>query len=326
MKKASAEAEVDDTHEEVTYRTPSAYSPYTDDDDDDHEDDDLDDLLFDKPTSTTNYSDDPNSNAHAHVDAAKKNQDQNTSRTNTTLNSSDKGDTVDKANSNSIESDESDDEFDEDDGLLEPFQARNTWTSGGDSDHNDRRRGGSEFDQRGEEEDDSLLRPGDHIYVWKSSGMFGMKTYQKHGIVLSLDPNDENNVSIVTFYHKNEKYIEPERRASFFQKKTTKEDQDSWEPYRNEDETDASLLGKDSNQENAGHGSAFATASGAANRNKKFTPTVRVESLFAFTANSKGGIQKVKYRASLAKRECWNSKQNYKSIQADLFIFLFFKR
>jgi len=281
---------LDEGDDEITYTTSvRAYTAYSDDDDDDDDDHrDLNDLLCDKPT--TKYSDNPNPGPAA----TKSNQQ--VSPTNITS----------KCNADESDEDESedDDEYDEDGGLLEPFQARSSVNIGHDTDRDSRHRGGgAERNYEEEEEDDSLLRPGDHIFVWKSSGMFGMKTFQKHGIVLSLDQNDESNISIVTFYHKNEKYYEPERRGSLFQRKNVnEEEEDSWEPYRNEDETDASLLNKDSasEQENAGHGSRI--ASSRAKQNQKFTPTVRVESLFSFTANSKGGVQKVKYRASLAKR------------------------
>ena len=232
-----------------------------------------------------------------------------------------KGQQGDDSNSNSSNSDHTDDnedDDDDDDGLLEPFPERNY----NNIDHDRRPK---EIGIDGEEVEDDILRPGDHVYVWKSFGMLGMSTYQKHGIVLHVDPEDDTNVSIVTFYHKNKKYI-PNRR-NFFQRSASQRSNPAAGPgdrdtraegpfhtysdggnindYGDDDkEKDASLLPKSSNQ-NEGHSiSSFSSNNNTTqnSQNQKFTNTVRTESIYSFAANSKGGIRKVKYTATLAKR------------------------
>ena len=211
------------------------------------------------------------------------------------------------SNSNSDHTDDDDDDDgDDDDGLLEPFPERKY----NNIDHDRRPK---EIGIDGEEEEDDILRPGDHIYVWKSFGMLGMSTYQKHGIVLHVDPEDDNNVSIVTFYHKNKKY-QPPNRMNFFQRNASQRSNSaagagaggSFHEYSDDgniNDKEASLLQRSSNQ-NEGHSiSSFSNNNTTHNsQNQKFTNTVRTESIYSFAANSKGGIRKVKYNATLAKR------------------------
>jgi hypothetical protein len=224
------------------------------------------------------------------------------------------------SNSNSTSTTNNDDHTDDNedaDGLLEPFPERNY----NNIDHDRRPK---ELGIDGEEVEGDILRPGDHVYVWKSFGMLGMSTYQKHGIVLHVDPEDDTNVSILTFYHKNKKYI-PNRR-NFFQRHAsqrsssaagagtgtgaegpfhTYSDGGNINDYGDDDkEKDASLLPKSSNQ-NEGHSlSSFSSNNDTSQNlhNQKFTNTVRTESVYSFAANSKGGIRKVKYTATLARR------------------------
>jgi len=160
-----------------------------------------------------------------------------------------------------------DDASNDGDDLLEPFPERSI-------DH-DRRPSGADIDA---EEDDKDLRPGDHIYVWKSFGVLGMRTYQKHGIVLSIDPDDDSNVTIVTFYHQNKR--DPGVCDEF-----------------NDDNNDESLL-------NSGSDGNVAPSNGNKGReqNQKRTATVQTESLLTFALNSKEKIFKVKYDQGLAKR------------------------
>jgi len=176
-------------------------------------------------------------------------------------------DEYDDAPSTSTASLTFDDVSNDGDDLLEPFPERSI-------DH-DRRPSGADIDAK---EDDKDLRPGDHIYVWKSFGVLGMRTYQKHGIVLSIDPDDDSNVTIVTFYHQNKR--DPGVCDEF-----------------NDDNNDESLL-------NSGSDGNVAPSNGNKGRekNQERTATVQTESLLTFALNSKGKVFKVKYDQGLAKR------------------------
>jgi len=176
------------------------------------------------------------------------------------------------------------DSNDDDGGLLEPFPTRPRV----DIDH-DRRPKEADIDA---EEDDMELRPGDHVYVWKSFGLLGVRTYQKHGIVLSVDPEDEANVNIVTFYHRNQR--DPGTLDVQYRDEGAQEGGD-------DEVNDESLL-------NAGSSSGASTPSSSTNtntntnKNQKITTTVRTESLYTFASNAKGKLLKVKYNQGLAKR------------------------
>jgi len=161
----------------------------------------------------------------------------------------------------------SDDTSDDVDGLLEPFPERPI-------DH-DRRPRQADIDA---EEEDKELRPGDHIYVWKSVGVFGMRSYQKHGIVLSVDPGDYSSATIVTFYHEN------------------KRDHGACDELY-EDNNDGSLLNSASDDDTPATNGNIRQG-----QNYGRTATVRTESLLDFCLNSKGKVFKVKYDQGLAKR------------------------
>ena len=200
------------------------------------------------------------------------------------------------------DNDYDDDDYDNNDNannhddLLEPFPERNYQNI----DH-DRR---PEAYVDAEEEEDEILRPGDHIFVYKSFGMFS--SYQKHGIVLSVDPDDDDNVSIVTFYHKNKNY-EPNRRSrlNIFHKQHRSGNQrptSGDQCHAEENETDESLLHRTSSKTNGHIRTSASNNSSDTSLNQKFTPSVRAESIYTFSANSKGRIHKVKYKASFKNR------------------------
>lgn len=195
---------------------------------------------------------------------------------------------ISRHSGNSSEKKDDDDKNGDGDDLLEPFPERNY----PEIDH-DRRP--IEADVDGDDPDDFVLRPGDHVYVWKSFGMLGMQSYQKHGIVLSIDPDDHTNIFIVTFYHKNPKFTE---KRNLFQTSFRKSG------YR-DDPVDTqkkeSLIDR-STDENDGHSSSSTLNPGEINKDARFVATVRTESLYTFQQGSRGRIRKVKYNANLAKR------------------------
>mmetsp|Transcript_4589 Transcript_4589/g.7123 ORF Transcript_4589/g.7123 Transcript_4589/m.7123 type:complete len:491 (-) Transcript_4589:65-1537(-) len=52
-------------------------------------------------------------------------------------------------------------------------------------------------------DDERVIQPGDHIFVWRSYGV--PRAYQSHAIVLSVEnPKDEESIRVVSFYHRTE--------------------------------------------------------------------------------------------------------------------------
>lgn len=161
-----------------------------------------------------------------------------------------------------------DEDEDEDGDLLEPFPDRGDASdlagSGEASVGFERRTNNPE-----EEQNDDILRPGDHVYVWCRS--FGFpRAYQKHGIILSVDPDDPNSTTVVSFYHKDGR----DREAS-----------DARAEHESEEWNDESLIQEGSTSRR---------------QKQKITSGVRADSLLTFSKGSK--IHKVKYGKSLAKR------------------------
>lgn len=142
----------------------------------------------------------------------------------------------------------------------------------------------------------TVLCPGDHVYVWRRTGRLGMRRYQKHGIVLSVDGDDpDHGVTLVTFYHKNRRDAGAAAGADrppglLHSEDNNEEDQD----HNNEEE--------DSKEENK-------------SAQLQRTATVRTESLAAFKGGSGSHddddpqkkkddrtLYKVNYDQGLAKR------------------------
>ena len=120
-----------------------------------------------------------------------------------------------------------------------------------------------------EEYSDGTIRPGDHVFVLVRRS-FGIGTYQKHGIVLSVVQSEDgsgdiSDATIASFYHKDSR----DREAS-----------DARREGESEEWNDDSLL-------NEGRSST--------RQSQETTASVRSESLFAFSINTRGKIQKVKY-------------------------------
>ena len=194
----------------------------------------------------------------------------------------------------------------------------------------------------GDEAEDTDLRPGDHVYVWKAIGFLGVKTYQKHGIILSVDPDDDSNVEVVTFYHKNRRHHSYKGDDDddygdvddyYGTENANQSAIDTTYRYRDDDTTDQaqnrngseSLLqsnnsskptrdflnrnGHESKPSSSSTSTSFTNSPHASigrNQRKKkepkFTATVRIESLYAFASSAKSKIHKVKYNQPLAKR------------------------
>lgn len=167
-------------------------------------------------------------------------------------------------------------------------------------------------DNGDDDDDDTDLRPGDHVYVWKSMGFFGVQSYQKHGIVLSADQDD---IEIVTFYHKNHRYGNKKKGDDLGGGDVDDNDMD----YKAGLSLLVSSESKGSSNNLNGHGGSSSpwtkppssnnnSDSGNSNTERKgkkepkFTPTVRVESIYTFASNAKSPIRKVKYNQTLAKR------------------------
>ncbi len=171
--------------------------------------------------------------------------------------------------------DDSSDDSDDSD-LLEPFPSqpkRDEFSSNMDMNKAPQQWGPEEE----EDEDDETLRPGDHVFALIRRS-FGLGTYQKHGIVLSTNPDDAEDVTIVSFYPRDSR----DREAS---------------DGRVENES----LGNDESLLNEG------TASSRQRQNR--ATGVRAESLHAFASKNSNPnfangakIQKVKYGKNLAKR------------------------
>eukprot|EP00521_Asterionellopsis_glacialis_P016168 CAMPEP_0195293826 /NCGR_PEP_ID=MMETSP0707-20130614/13454_1 /TAXON_ID=33640 /ORGANISM="Asterionellopsis glacialis, Strain CCMP134" /LENGTH=533 /DNA_ID=CAMNT_0040354631 /DNA_START=20 /DNA_END=1621 /DNA_ORIENTATION=- len=168
----------------------------------------------------------------------------------------------------SVIENEDEDDFND---LLEPFPERGGAESGFASTDNS---GGSvgferNTNNREDEEEDDILRPGDHVFVWCRS--FGIpRAYQKHGIVLSVDRDDPSDTTIVSFYHKDGR----DRQAS-----------DARGEDESEEWNDESLLNQGSTSRR---------------QSQTITSGVRAESLLTFSKGTK--IRKVKYGKNMAKR------------------------
>jgi len=186
---------------------------------------------------------------------------------------------------------------DKDEDLLEPFPEI-------DHDRRPKEAGACEDDDASDEDaDTSELKPGDHIYVWKSNGFFGVKTYQKHGIVLSVNPDADVNVGdpsagveVVTFYHKNHRH--PSNRP----KGDDVDDFGETDPYTTIDNHTSSTSAYTPNKQTTSTSTSTNSGDTKPKKEPKFTATVRVESLYAFRTNAKSPIRKVKYNQPLKNR------------------------
>jgi len=163
--------------------------------------------------------------------------------------------------------------------LLAPFPSDGYYTDGNNSNADgitDHRQEEMMGGNNQEELSDGTIRPGDHVFVLVRRS-FGIGTYQKHGIVLSVVQSEDgsgdiSDATIASFYHKDSR----DREAS-----------DARREGESEEWNDDSLL-------NEGRSSA--------RQSQETTAGVRSESLFAFSINTRGKIQKVKYGQTLARR------------------------
>lgn len=241
-------------------------------------------------------------------------------------------------------SDDSDGDKEENGDLLEPFP---------EIDHDRRPRDADRNFFAEDEDDDDILRPGDHVYVWKSMGFFGVKTYQKHGIVLNVDPDDDTNVEIATFYHKNPRHKSFRRddeddfgNVDHYDLDNIKQPSDgnpkvprgysdqhygceqtqtlTSTPVQPETKTSSSYYDNAHESKMSSHSgnSTSFTNSPTAKKEPKFTATVRIESLASFASNAKSEIKKVKYNLSLAKRvlRSGGTVTSCKADEADLVV------
>ena len=96
-----------------------------------------------------------------------------------------------------------------------------------------------------------------------------MRTYQKHVIVLYIDPDDDSNVTLITFYHHNKR--DPGVCNKF--------NDDNNDEFLSNSDSDCNVVASNGNK--------------GREKNQKRTTTVQKESFITFVLNSKGKVFKV---------------------------------